>query len=296
MRQRTHVVMSERDRLAVRERQEYERAEAEKVRLAEDHQQHATYLKTYEVEQRGLPPAYRVEPLSFEDFRSAMPEAETDPELRAAIAINKALQYKAVQVTLDQVENGKDDDVYIDPETVGPEHSMTEDAAAAYNAEQAKLFVRENLWWYGSAANKTALLTYLDRNGIQIANAEMLCRAALKLQEYGLLEQRPAKQEPSPELNRYGVNLGIESNPALERERQRLDYITQIVITDPRTGEGLTAYQLDRLPSEEFRRIRFGDFGVPTFRNAIPREWVDTRVSEISVDAPSKRAVAASAA
>src|SRR5207248_452019 len=92
------------------------------------------------------------------------------------------------------VRSGKDPDVFIDP-AVGP---MTEEAAALFNSEQAKL--SRVPFWYGTEANKDAISAYFERNGVQIVTAEMILRAAERLRQYGLLEERPAESEPIQEL------------------------------------------------------------------------------------------------
>lgn len=76
---------------------------------------------------------------------------------------------------------------------------------------------------------------------------------------------------PEPErpegVNEHGVNLNIdrsvmESDPIfqsakseLEKRKQRDRYETEVVVTDPETGQGYTEYMLDRVDSETYRRL-----------------------------------------
>ena len=118
---------------------------------------------------------------------------------------------------------------------------MTEEQANKFNGDAAERFARENPWWYGSEHNKAALIEYLDRNSLRIVNAEMLCRAAERIRDFGLLEERPELQlqpeqadEPPPVIVDDGSMKGI----------------------DPATGESrrYSAVEIRRMTSSEYLR------------------------------------------
>src|SRR5437899_12368468 len=108
MRKPDIVIMSSRDRQSVRERLAFVQAEEEKIRLAEDHIEYEKYRKTFEDEQRRQPPAYCLDPLDFETWRSYAPEDESNSGLRGALATQRSLVSRTVQLERDVVSSGKD--------------------------------------------------------------------------------------------------------------------------------------------------------------------------------------------
>jgi hypothetical protein len=270
--------LSERDWAGVRERRAFEQAEREKQILAEDREQYEQqYLRTVDEDQRRVAPAHRIAPIPFDAWRAYADPAINDPLIRGAAATNKALLLKvrsdeAAQAEAESKESreavlaGKPDPSWKIPASAAG-LKMTKDKIQDYVRQQAELFVNHNEEYFRSAANVEAIFKYLSEQGVRIPDESCIKAAWLRLRELGgLIEERPAlvsestPQEPQPD-------------PDQLRELKRNEYRTKVVVTDPRTGQSYTEYQLDRLPADEYKRLMIGEFKTPTIRDVIKPPW-----------------------
>ena len=134
--------------------------------------------------------------------------------------------------------------------------------AQRFNTEQARAFVANCPEFYPSEKNRKAILSYLEAQKVAIADESTYRAAFERLRFLGLLDERP---EPEP--------VEVQPEPVVdpsEAKRQALEkYHTEIIATDPRTGQELTAYMLDRLSAEDYRRIVFGEYAVPKVSDVV---------------------------
>lgn len=253
--------LSERDRAGIRERRAFEQAEAERQRLAEDQVEYEKYRSAIEDEQRYVPPAHQMAPLDFETWRSYAPQDEPDPILRGQIAANGALLSKVRRDEAAEVKSGKADPAFQIPESAKGLR-MSVEAAKEFARKQGELFVEHNPEYFPSGANVAVISKYLGEQGITIPNEECLRVAWLRLRELGMIEERPIQPEPEP--------LGADKEL---KEQKRHDYHRKIVVIDPRTNEGLTQYQVDRLSADEYKRLMIGEFKTPRLTDVIKPAW-----------------------
>ena len=135
--------------------------------------------------------------------------------------------------------------------------------AQRFNTAEALKFSESTSEFYPSEKNRKTILDYLQANSVQIADAQCYRAAWERCLFLGLLEERP---EPEP----VEVRTEPEIDPA-EARRQALEkYHSEIIGFDPRTGQQLTAYLLDRLSADDYRRIVFGEFSRPKVTDVIP--------------------------
>lgn len=251
--------MRERDRLILKQhKEEIERIEAAEREKA-DREQHAQYVR--EMSSQGLTP------LPFDQWNKFLPEEDQhDASVRAAIATARSNWHSLVQMTASQVESKplKDDelaelgfDLEERPQT-GAELNLWSIRAALES------FMRQEPR-YDKASHFDKLSDFLIRNSLD-ATSKNFALAFNLLWNFRLIEPKP---EPEPEQRTPQVNLEIEPDPEIERRKARERYFTGIVITDPRTGQGLTQYQVDRLSAEDYRRLYFGEFGVPKITDVL---------------------------
>lgn len=179
-------------------------------------------------------------------------EAKMQPVRQAETELNKTA------VALREVEKaavlaGKADPAGFElPESLCGK-KMSLDAAIAFNRDEARKFVISNPAYYPSPANFKTITDYLAQHQIQIANEETFYRAYERLKFLGLLVERPDEAQPGAEPQPETIVEQID--PEAERQQRYERYMTDIVVTDPRTGEGLTEYQLDRVPADEYARL-----------------------------------------
>jgi hypothetical protein len=175
-------------------------------------------------------------------------EEQERPVREATEKLNE-LHRKLYNVTRERILNMSDMDedgvsaFWIDPALAGV--SMDRSFGGAFDADEYLIFLRaHSSWFYDCEANRRQLFGYCERNGAQIFNSEMLRRAALRLQEYGLLEERPA---PPPQPEKPYVNLTLDRPPA------------PVTYTgwDEQTGleREFTEKEVSRMSSDTYRRI-----------------------------------------
>jgi hypothetical protein len=271
--------LSERDWAGVRERRAFEQAERDEQLLAEDRAQYEQqYLRTVEEDQR-VAPAHRIAPIPFDAWRAYADPAINDPLIRGAAATNKALLLKvrsdeAAQAEAESKESreavlaGKPDPSWKIIPASAAGLKMTKDKIQDYVRQQAELFVKHNEEYFRSAANVEAIFKYLSEQGVRIPDEECIKAAWLRLRELGMIEERPAPMlEPTPESQEP------QPDPEQLSEQKRNEYRTKVIVTDPRTGQSYTEYQLDRLPADEYKRLMIGEFRTPTIRDVIKPPW-----------------------
>ena len=199
---------------------------------------------------------------------AAQREAEERPirELTQQIVETQRKVFATVRerlLTQKDVDEDGDSLVWVDPSVAGLQ--MPWQLAMSANADEYKRFIAaESQWFYQCPENMKCLLSYLERNGCQIFTQEMLKRAALRLAEYNLLEDRPAPPPP-PEP----VYVNLERDRSQERPAEILHEGWDELTGEPRT---FTDYQVNRMSSEQFlKAFRLGRIfpsGVPV-RNVV---------------------------
>jgi hypothetical protein len=190
--------------------------------------------------------------MAEEAAEQAAERERIEAPIRAATEQAQELHRKIYQITRDRIASGLDEDefgrslVYCTPGLEGLE--VPQDYAVRYVVAEYRDFVKSAAWYYDAPANRTAVFSYLQRNGFPICDQTMLERAARRLSEFDLLEARPA---PEPEPERPFVNLRIEQPPAPQTFEG----------WDDETGEPrvFTKRQVDHMSSEEYlRAFRLG--------------------------------------
>jgi hypothetical protein len=271
--------LTERDWASVRERRAFEQAEREKQLLAEDQIEYEKYVQIVHDDQRRVAPAHRIAPIPLEEWRAFTDSSIGDPVLRGATATNEALLSKVRRDEAAEVEAerkqaredvlaGKPDPAWKIPASAAG-LKMPIEQAKEFAKTAAVQFVKENPEYYATMNNFETIVAYLTTNGVNIPDKNVFAQAFSRLTELGLLEQRPATpiaetipepQEPQPD-------------PEVLRQQKRNEYLTKVVVTDPRTGQGYTEYQLDRLPADEYKRLMIGEFKTPRITDVIKPAW-----------------------
>jgi hypothetical protein len=270
--------LTERDWASVRERRAFEQAEREKQRLAEDQIEYEKYVQIVHDDQQRVAPAHRIAPIPLEEWRAFTDSSIGDPVLRGARATNEALLSKVRRDEAAEVEAerkqaredvlaGKPDPAWEIPASAAG-LKMPIEQARDFAKTAAAQFVKENPEYYATMNNFETIVAYLTTNGVNIPDKNVFAQAFSRLTELGLLEQRPAPvQEPIPEPQEP------QPDPEVLRQQKRNEYLTKVVVTDPRTGQGYTEYQLDRLPADEYKRLMIGEFKTPRITDVIKPAW-----------------------
>ena len=198
MRTGNFATLSARDLASVRERRKFEHEESERQRLDEDRAEYHKYTQTVENEQRRVPPAYRIEPVTFENWRHYADPQISDPSLRGVCATNAVLLSKTRTEEAEAVKAGKIDPAFEIPESAkGLRMSIKE--AEEFARRQAELFVSHNAEYYPSAKNFAAISEYLaEQTTVVIPNEECFRLAWLRLRELSLIEDERPTREPEP--------------------------------------------------------------------------------------------------
>lgn len=187
-------------------------------------------------------------------------ELEMAP-VREAEEENTRLLRELRNIELAAVNAGSRDPGFIIPESVLG-LSMEKEEARQFNGREALKFRQNNPDFFNSRANVTKIIEYVNAQGVAIANEEMLRAVWHRLQDLGLLEQRPEPEsiEVLPEP---------EQQPQLDPEVARLnrirDYETKPVIEY--CGKEYSERDLDLLSSDEYLRV----MRVPRFRGELSK-------------------------
>lgn len=154
--------MSERERLAARERREQEEQER---RAAE---------------------APRLEA-----------ERRANEEQAAREAAEQARKEKRIAIERELVQEVSDPKLYVSPAMRSA--SMPQAEAERFTTQQAEQFAQSPEYVpYRSLENADVILSYLRRNGIHIADVETIRAAFRRLRDLGLLKQKPAPAAAAP--------------------------------------------------------------------------------------------------
>jgi hypothetical protein len=177
---------------------------------------------------------------------------ETEAAEVAALEAQATEAHRKIRsLVKERIEKIADDEVFLDPETVGLRMEMAE--AREYNREQAAIFVENNPSYYPCPANLEKITGYLSRNGIQIASHLTLAKAFERLRDFGLLEERPISE---PEV-KSAERLSYTPTPAPRIEEiSKPDRASMFIGIDPLTGmeRSFSPKEVDSMTSAEYRK------------------------------------------
>jgi hypothetical protein len=175
-------------------------------------------------------------------LHAAEQEAKERP-IREATEQLTVTHRKLHAMTRQQVEAAVDDEVFVDPKTLGYELPQTE--ADTYNAEQARIFKQNHPEFYPSEKNIASVVGYLQRNRIEIVSALTFEKAVARLTEFRLLEERLAPVEVPTHTE--------EAQSVIVEERQPETFVG----IDLSTGleRQYTPYEVDKMSSDDYRRV-----------------------------------------
>lgn len=180
-----------------------------------------------------------------------------EAECRAAEKLAQAeeqLQTTAselARIQRDAISNGKDDAFVIDPATTTGSGVPGSQVAEWHQAQFAE-FLKTNPHYFRCNENAAALTDYLERNapGLRLVSAAQLTAAFRRLNEYGLLKQRPAPQPESVDQAKQ-VNLSTSPEPTKAASRPKTfrgrDYLTGL-------EREFTEREVNRMGSLEYQR------------------------------------------
>lgn len=148
------------------------------------------------------------------------------------------------------VETDRDPKLYVTPELRTA--SMPTNKVSAHNSAEVEKFIQATPEFieYKTPQNANELLAYFDRNGVRIFDAAMLQAAFVRLRDLGILEKRPVPQSEPVEQPRR-VNLTISSAPA-KPVRKPDTYIGRDYATGKERT--FTRREVDRMSSAEYAR------------------------------------------
>lgn len=251
---------TERERQAGREFREFVAEEDRKQREAEDRAEYRKYVNELESQQRHCAPAERVEPLSFEEWRKFIPEEMKDEpaSLRGAVATANYTMTRLKNIATERLKSGVLTDAELatlgfdlDDKVIIPEQQLSVPLVLGvferFKAREPRF--RKSLHFQ-------AMADFFCRNDLLPTDrhVSLVWNTLLGIGAISLPEPEPEPERPEG-VNAHGVSLSIEPDPAVEARKRRDKYETQIVVTDPETGQGYTEYMLDRVDSETFRRL-----------------------------------------
>jgi hypothetical protein len=161
---------------------------------------------------------------------------------------------KLAMLERERVASGRDD---FQVDSAVRNARMTQEAADKFNAEQSLIFAEQTSSYYPCDANQDTLVSYLVRNGCQIANAATWKKAFERLNSLGLMEPWPEPQEPihaDPDPLPSSHEGYAQPKP---KPQQRYDGYDE-------NGEpcSYSEYQVRNMSSEQLRR----HFHIPTLR------------------------------
>jgi hypothetical protein len=247
------IMASERDHIAARERREWIAAEEKRVRLEADDREYKKYVG----ELRGT----GITPLDFDEWRSHIPEElkDADPTIRGAAASAASNLQRLARVAVGRIKDARLENEELAVLGFDPTNRMDipELLSAPGIAMAFEHFAKQD-----SRCNMKLhfqpMADFISRNEL-FPSDDHIRLTFNHLFDLNLLPE-PPEPESKPErpegVNEYGVNLGIERDLALEARQRREKYEREIVVIDPETLRGWTAYQLDhQADSETYRRL-----------------------------------------
>ena len=146
----------------------------------------------------------------------------------------------------ERIEGGRDNEIYISPALRSV--SMTDVQAAQFNKSEATKFIAGTPEYgaFRTDENLNIIGEYFERNGVRIADAEMIRRAFFRLREYGLLASRPVPDEQPAQVDAPPVEplAPIPTGPKV------------FIGRDWETGRDreFTEVEVERMSSEQFAR------------------------------------------
>lgn len=206
--------MTERERISLREHREAEEA-AERERLR---------------------------PIQEAERRAAEERAER--EQRESDRKDKQQSYWRECVLTD-----RDPQLFVSPELATA--SMPKSKAETFNAESAAKFVSETPEYaeYKSAATTDAILSYCERNGVNIFDVPTLKAAFIRLRDLGILTKLATAETPKPSPAPTPRRSSVQPAPKDDGLEHGWDWTT---------GEPLklTAKQVASLSADNYRRFK----------------------------------------
>jgi hypothetical protein len=187
---------------------------------------------------------------------------EAERPIREAEAVLNKTHRKLFELEKGEVESGREDPAWRLPQSADG-LNMSIDAATEFAQREGEAYIEANPDYYPCKKNFEAVTAYLSAQGVVIPTQDCFAQAVERLRHFGLLEERPtpAPEPVAPEQ--------VEPDPEEVRQRRREEYRTKIIVTDPRTGESFTEYQLDRLSADDYKRLMIGEFSTPTVADVI---------------------------
>jgi len=173
-------------------------------------------------------------------------------------------QLRAVEA--ERVTKMRDENVFMG-ELAGAR--MTQDEAAANNKKAVDQFLLECFEYekYRTDATRDTMLSYLDRNGVNLWSVAILRAAFTKLRDLRLLTEKPPA--PEPEQPVHDKEFPVNETPKEPETFQGWDPDTDEPIT-------LTKRQVNLLSADQFKaifRLRRADLVLPNLGPGSGRRW-----------------------
>ncbi len=145
----------------------------------------------------------------------------------------------------------RDDEFAIAPAVKELVDGMTPYERSVFTEQESQRFISENPDYYACPENAKAMTSYLERNDAArhgVITSSLLTAAFKRLDTYGML-----KQYPAPRPVQVAPQSELENVPAVSAQPEPESMIGY----DLRTGEqrAFSRYEVDRMGSEEFRRV-----------------------------------------
>jgi len=229
----------------------------EQERLNEDREQYRLYTEQFDREQEGVPKVRRAEPVSFDVWRSAIPEEMRKSDnaiLRGLVASTNSSFRQLNTIAVDRLQsaelsNEELEFLGFDPNDrfISAEAELSVPAIRLafdeFKATEPRYSFREH---YGTVTD------FLYRNRL----FPSIRHLALVFNHLFDLHLLPEPQEPEPEQETR-IEDAVDPDPETQRAKRRQDYYSKPVIEF--AGKKYTEADLDRMSSEEYARVA----GVP---------------------------------
>jgi hypothetical protein len=244
---------SAREIAAQRERREWVDKENKRVRAVADRNEYAVYVEGMKRE--------RLTPLSFDEWAKFLPQDTDDPKIRGASATNRATWASFAKAAKERILDQRLEDAELSEFGFDiryrPDHEL-EGYSPAVIADLFSRFRDREPRFDVSQIEQIGGLLQRNRLTLVEPHIELAFNILLGL---GVIQPKPAPvtepDPPRPEgINRFGINLQIETDPALEARKRREKYETEVIVVCPETGRHWTQLQIDKLAdSETYRRL-----------------------------------------
>lgn len=258
----------------VAERIEAERIEAERLassarmesetatyRLASRRQTFGNDPEAVETERQRLERRAWAEQMEAERLEAERPAREAERKQQERIEQLQTEHQNTLRqlhtIDRERVANGKDEAFVIDPATTsGFGTGVPPAEIEQWHKAEMRKFINANPEYHPCPENVDAILAYIDRQvpgGLKLLSAVQIERAYKRLNEFGLLKQRPApapKPAPAPRVN-------LSSAPEPPKATTLKDDGSEMG-WDWTTGQPLTLTrrQVERLSATEYREFK----------------------------------------